>query len=190
MTTSIAPRRDLCTISRWSDQLPPAAHDSRVTVLADLDAWTAGCCALCLLEVPGEVRITFRYQVGGTPYPIDVCGARCAETQLRELLERGLYARPALDITVHLPSDLPPLPVAHQELVNIVDCECEGRPGCDAPVSYAVTWSTRNGTARRETCCRAHLPELVDYAEKFGDRWTGPSVHSLPVSARELATAA
>ena len=77
---------------------------------------------------------------------------------------------------------------AREELINIVDCYCEGRPGCDANVSYTVAWSTRTGAGRREVTCRDHLADLIDYAEKFGDHWTGPSVHSLPVSIRELVS--
>lgn len=108
---SLALARDLSAITRWSDELPRAASDPRVTVLTDLDAYTCGACAVCWTETPAVYRISFRYTHGGTPYPIDVCGRSCAQQQLSELLERGLYMKPAVDITLILPVEFAPVSV-------------------------------------------------------------------------------
>jgi len=181
MTSSLATiptSRDLSYTIRYADDLPSAAFDPRVTVVADLDEYTCGACAVCWDE-PGTMRITYSYTERGFVQPVDVCDRACADEKLRELLSRAMFGSAVYALTLHIPCD--DEPAAH-----LADVACEGQPGCTAPVSYTVTFSTRTHEARRECACREHLGALVDYALKFGDAFTAPTVSA---TTRELMAA-
>jgi hypothetical protein len=120
--TSFAP-------TRYTDDLPRAAHDPRVTVVADLDEFTCGGCAVCW-DQPGEARITYRYTERGSVQAVDVCDRACADEKLRELLDRAMFGTRAYDITLHVRPDEPP-----DELSHLASTRCEGLPGCTAAVA-------------------------------------------------------
>jgi hypothetical protein len=185
---SFAPVRDLSTVVRWVDDLPKAAHDSRVTVRTDLDAYTVGCCGACWgrEETPANWRIEYSITDHGTVQHVDVCGVWCAQEKLTELLERAWYSHRVYGLTLRLPAEFAP---ESDELANLAEVRCEGLPGCDAPVCYVVEFADRTHKARRECACGSHLPGLIDYAERFGDGFTPCTVSRLPVSER-IAVAA
>lgn len=80
------------------------------------------------------------------------------------------------------------IPPRDLEVSNLLDIACEGHLGCTAQVTYVVEWNGRH-EPRREACCREHLAALVDYAERFGCRFTPPTVQSPPTPTRELVAA-
>lgn len=176
MTTSIAPRREICDLSNvtpFTDDLPPVARDSRVTVLVDLDAYAVGACGECDAEdVPAQWRVTYRKSEGGSVFFTDVCGRWCADRVIRDLLDLGLYARRVYDVTLHLPAEFR----HNDELSHLASTRCEGLPGCTAAVAYVVEFESRSHHARRECACVRHLELLVSYALRFGDRYTVPTV--------------
>jgi hypothetical protein len=167
--------RDLSSLVRWADDLPSVASDPRITVVCDLDAYTVGCCGNCWGrdETPAEWRIEYAVTEGGSVQHVDVCGSWCAQEKLTELLERAWYSQRVHNVTLRLP-----LEWAADEAAHLADVACEGQPGCTNPVSYTVTFSTRTHEARRECACAAHLSFLVDYAIKFGDNYTLPTVQA------------
>jgi len=185
MFPQLAPARDLSNATPFTDDLPPVARDSRVTVLVDLDAYTVGACGECDAEdVPAQWRVTYRKTEGGSVFFTDVCGRWCADRVIRDLLDLGLYARRVYDVTLHLPAEF-----RHDdELSHLASTRCEGLPGCDQAVAYVVEFESRGHAARRECACRDHVLELVDYAEKFG-RFTPVTVQPLPVTTREQVAA-
>jgi hypothetical protein len=94
---------------RWPADLPLAAFEPRVTVLADLTEVLDQCGECPELDgpLPALWLISYRRSADGPVYRTPVCGSLCADQHLDELLAVGAhtYRRPALDIALHLPTE-------------------------------------------------------------------------------------
>jgi len=88
-----------------ADELPPAASLPEVDVQANADV-ELDQCSVHILGAGEDVAPMGRWQISyqfSPDHPVhfeNICGAACAQTELRELLEWGVYR-----LGLHLPTD-------------------------------------------------------------------------------------